>query len=387
MVLGDRHGGQVLARHAFEVASAVGNEREAARALLHQAIGATDEGKLDMAFSLLERSLARARALADASLVSYCLLILGKVAWYQGDHVRSRYFYEQSSIAGRQTGDAVRMSTPLMRLGRLHVLALGDTAGGLRLIDRSVQLLREADARDYLGVGLLQMGRARVRTGQVEQAREDIREGLRLVSYTGSPDDEIEALEAMAEWLGSVGAGAAALHAWGAVERAREDLGSTFSRGERGCLQPLWDRDRRGAGEPGATVAWEEGRSTGLADAVTRTLKEMEWADATANGPLIMAPRGAALTRREVEVFALVGEGLSDGRIAERLFISKKTASVHVANIKDKLGTANRVETALAAVRMGLVQTPSDRAADPASTVPRQTVAPTRPRSATRCGR
>ena len=66
-----------------------------------------------------ERSLARARACTDASLVSYCLLIMGKVAWYQGDHERARCFYEESSIAGRQTGDAVRMSTPLMRLGRL----------------------------------------------------------------------------------------------------------------------------------------------------------------------------------------------------------------------------------------------------------------------------
>jgi DNA-binding NarL/FixJ family response regulator len=66
-------------------------------------------------------------------------------------------------------------------------------------------------------------------------------------------------------------------------------------------------------------------------------------------------PRAASLTRREVEVLALVGEGCSDGQIAERLFISRKTASVHVANIKDKLATENRVETALAAVRMGLV--------------------------------
>ena len=69
----------------------------------------------------------------------------------------------------------------------------------------------------------------------------------------------------------------------------------------------------------------------------------------------LLDPHGASLTRREVEVLALVGKGCSDGEIAERLFISKKTASVHVANIKDKLATENRVETALAAVRMGLV--------------------------------
>jgi DNA-binding NarL/FixJ family response regulator len=69
----------------------------------------------------------------------------------------------------------------------------------------------------------------------------------------------------------------------------------------------------------------------------------------------VTGPQGATLTPREVEVLTLVGEGLSDGEIAERLFISKKTASVHVTNIKGKLGTDNRVETALAAMRMGVV--------------------------------
>lgn len=67
------------------------------------------------------------------------------------------------------------------------------------------------------------------------------------------------------------------------------------------------------------------------------------------------------LTPREMEVLALVGRGWSDGAIAAHLFISKKTASVHVANIKGKLGTENRVETALAAQALGL-RVPAARA-------------------------
>ena len=50
----------------------------------------------------------------------------------------------------------------------------------------------------------------------------------------------------------------------------------------------------------------------------------------------------------------MVAEGLSDGEIAERLVISKKTASVHVANIKSKLGASSRVEVATIAVRESL---------------------------------
>jgi DNA-binding CsgD family transcriptional regulator/tetratricopeptide (TPR) repeat protein len=61
------------------------------------------------------------------------------------------------------------------------------------------------------------------------------------------------------------------------------------------------------------------------------------------------------LTAREREVLGLVADGYSNGQIAERLFITRKTASVHVSNILAKLGVATRVEAAAMAHRMGLV--------------------------------
>ena len=60
------------------------------------------------------------------------------------------------------------------------------------------------------------------------------------------------------------------------------------------------------------------------------------------------------LTGRELEVIALVAAGMSDGEIAGSLAISKKTASVHVANIKAKLGAGTRIEIAIRARRAGL---------------------------------
>ncbi|BFU46164.1 helix-turn-helix transcriptional regulator [Krasilnikovia sp. MM14-A1004] len=61
------------------------------------------------------------------------------------------------------------------------------------------------------------------------------------------------------------------------------------------------------------------------------------------------------LTSREREVLRLVAEGHSNGRIAERLYISPKTASVHVSRIIAKLDVANRVEAAAVAHRLGLL--------------------------------
>ncbi|GAA4700297.1 helix-turn-helix transcriptional regulator [Phytohabitans rumicis] len=61
------------------------------------------------------------------------------------------------------------------------------------------------------------------------------------------------------------------------------------------------------------------------------------------------------LTVREQEVLRLVADGLSNRRIAEQLYISPKTASVHVSRIIAKLEVANRVEAAAVARRLGLL--------------------------------
>jgi len=78
-------------------------------------------------------------------------------------------------------------------------------------------------------------------------------------------------------------------------------------------------------------------------------------------GAAAVNPMVERLTAREVEVLSLVGSGRSDAEIAETLFISRKTASVHVSNVKGKLGVASRLEVALRAREMGLVRDARER--------------------------
>jgi DNA-binding CsgD family transcriptional regulator len=65
---------------------------------------------------------------------------------------------------------------------------------------------------------------------------------------------------------------------------------------------------------------------------------------------------GLGLTDRELEVLWLLAEGRTNRQIGEELFITAKTASVHVSNILGKLGVTNRAEAGAAAHRLGLTR-------------------------------
>ena len=68
------------------------------------------------------------------------------------------------------------------------------------------------------------------------------------------------------------------------------------------------------------------------------------------------AARIAALTEREREVIGLIGEGLKNRQIGERLSISETTVVHHLTSIFTKLGLANRLELVTYAYRHGLAK-------------------------------
>lgn len=74
----------------------------------------------------------------------------------------------------------------------------------------------------------------------------------------------------------------------------------------------------------------------------------------TARGPSAPAGPLSSLTAREREVLKLVAEGHNNREIAAALFISPKTASVHVSNILAKLNVTSRIQAAALAHREGI---------------------------------
>jgi DNA-binding NarL/FixJ family response regulator len=81
----------------------------------------------------------------------------------------------------------------------------------------------------------------------------------------------------------------------------------------------------------------------------------VRWCDELRQPAVRVASRPGGLTGREVEVLRLVAEGRSNSQVGQALFISMKTASVHVSNIIAKLGVSSRGEAAAWAHAHGVI--------------------------------
>jgi DNA-binding CsgD family transcriptional regulator len=110
---------------------------------------------------------------------------------------------------------------------------------------------------------------------------------------------------------------------------------------EAGLRAALAEFQRLGAG-PAAAIVTRRLRSLGLRDIPRGPQRR------TRNNP-------AELTRREIEVLALIRQGMSNVEIAERLFLSTKTVHHHVSAILRKLGVVRRGQAAAEAVRLGVL--------------------------------
>ena len=79
------------------------------------------------------------------------------------------------------------------------------------------------------------------------------------------------------------------------------------------------------------------------------------------NKPTIVDPEATkieSLTDREREVIALVGEGLKNKQVGERMFISETTVTHHLSSVFSKLEVSDRLELIIYAFRHGLAKMP-----------------------------
>jgi DNA-binding CsgD family transcriptional regulator len=196
------------------------------------------------------------------------------------------------------------------------------------------------------------------RLDEVARALDD---ALQVERRGGARPGALDAFQANIAAERARGTGADDGRMWTAVARLWDDYGmrprSAYARFR--AADAFARDDDRGAAARSAREAFEAATDIGwigLRDAISslarRARLDLGTAAETASSP---ADR-FGLTPRELDVLALLGEGRTNRQIADALFISVKTASVHVSNILAKLGVANRGEAGAAARRFGLDQ-------------------------------
>jgi DNA-binding CsgD family transcriptional regulator len=210
---------------------------------------------------------------------------------------------------------------------------------------------------------------AEARAAELERLHEVGRaldESLAFARWGGASPGALDALRATvaAECARAVGNDDGA--AWIAVAQLWDKYGtrprSAYARFR--AAEAFVRDDDRAAATDNARQAFEAATEIGwifLRDALSSFARRARLDLGTAAGTVSSPADRYGLTARELDVLALLGEGRTNRQIADALFISVKTASVHVSNILAKLGVANRGEAGAAARRLGLDETSTAR--------------------------
>jgi DNA-binding NarL/FixJ family response regulator len=157
------------------------------------------------------------------------------------------------------------------------------------------------------------------------------------------------ALRVFAQLAARRGDDATAARWYGAADGVMDALGMELTAARRASHERHVAIVRETLGETAFTKAWTAGRRVSAAQAVAEVLAQPRMSAGNRS-----TPSASALSPRERQVLRLLTAGRSDKQIAAALFITRRTASKHVAAILAKLEVDSRTAAAAFAVRHGL---------------------------------
>jgi DNA-binding CsgD family transcriptional regulator len=417
--LGDPQRGEEHARAAREIAEELGGAEDVARAYVHLAEVLRIRGKVADALDVMLEGEELAQRLGMTSSFGRAmslnaaedLIRIGRwqeaadrLAWTARLSLRAGTALYQNSLEGRLAVARGETEAAALRLSAARELSdeqtpveyIADVYAGfteLALWSGHIDEARREVADGLARVGehaeplycpvLFWLGaraaadaaaaqRALGREADEREARaaaDGLAQGLEQVIARYSieePPAEASAFLALCRAEAARAAGSPAADAWAAAVAGWNRLGQpyheAYSRwraaealmvagGERGQATELLAAAREAAAALGAQPLLCE------IDALARAARLDVAAprDAQSAGPADHSELG--LTARELEVLRLIAEGCTNRQIAERLFISQKTAGVHVSHILGKLNAENRVQAAGIAHRLELLDT------------------------------
>ena len=294
-------------QEALDLARAIGDRSTEVKILNNLALHLMERGRLDEADAWATEALAAGRGIGDEASEVQAICDLAEIASLRGHHEDALRYAEQGFAMGTSLGSG--LMTARIAAARLQVaVAAGATDVALAALDDAARLsvqtrgwgetARTIDASAWLLIDFGRFPEAARLIGLANRVRA-------AANVEGDRDPRlIERLPRLRQVLGGTEFDRLA------DEGARGDLAATLD------SLPVIVR-------AGARVASTKIRA-----------------------------RFGTLSAREREVLAMVARGATDPEIARALGIAAKTASVHVANLKRKLGVETRIDLALEGRRL-----------------------------------
>lgn len=390
----DREGRQWLTR----IAAMEGNVAPAERAKVLNRAAQFEYQQGDLGNA--ERHLAEAKLLVDDSQdrrgMVEVITGLGHVAYLRNDFEAAIAYWHESLDLERDLGaDPFRISG---KLGLLAAAMRGkrDLVGALELGKQAMSLVKDLGDPTLLAEASLTLGEVALAQEEYAQAIECARTAKDLSiaaedTYAIAWADQIlgwaalnsenlseaehcfiaslkrrhdlndtqgitESLEGLACLAAACKALERAARLWGAAEAFRRSLGALPADSDR----PGYERYIRVARAQLREKAFLTAKNTGAEMSIEQAVRyAQEIFDIGEDKPVKGATRRsypAGLTAREVEVLALVAQGLSDAEVAQRLVLSPRTVNAHLTSIYNKLGVNSRVAATRFAIDQNLVE-------------------------------
>ncbi|MFC9789460.1 ATP-binding protein [Rhodococcus sp. NPDC127528] len=299
------------------------------------------QGDIESARSQIEEMRGLVDKVDDPATKTLLDLGTGFLSMFSGDLPRAVDCFESALAGFRAEGDLLQQVEALFGLALARGV-WGDPDRAIACQEEALAITASHGESMYRSYVMWTLGMALFQRRELARSTELIESGLRLTREVGDPLATSTCLETLA-WIASDEDRA---------ERAAVLMGAAVSVGEaagnptivirdlHGHHDRVWENAGQVLGPRAFEAAYRRGRDLDIDAAVAYALNDKAPATPRASEP------GVRLTRREREVAELVGQGLTNKAIAQRLVIAQRTAEGHVENVLAKLGFTTRTQVA-----------------------------------------
>jgi non-specific serine/threonine protein kinase len=312
--LGNRQAAAAMGQEAVEVWRALDDPRGLAAALHARALIVEQVMQWEAAAALLAEELALRRQLAEPLHLGIALVLLGGVAFGQGD-------------VAQATG----------------------------LVEEGAAMARAAGSRRWMGLAEWYLGMFAASERRVAAAARHYRDSLYALSEVEEHVCRFKPIVGLAAIAAESHRPQIAANLLGAADKLLQDRGMELYPFDRPAHALAETASRATLGEEGFAAACRAGRHLSRDELMAAACAIVAAAEERERPESATVCAGAALTSRELEVLRHLVRGWSDKEIAAALYISQRTASAHVSRILSKLNASTRTAAVAAAVRGQIV--------------------------------